>query len=166
MDFQHWNRESEKGFTLIEVMVTIAILGILIATASPGISSLLPNYRLKSATQDLFTNMQSAKMQAIKANSNYTITFDAINDSYNLNGTKNIVLTEYKSGVCYGHPSSSSEIEYTSNSVSFTSRGMTTQNPTTWTYVYLKNNRGRYYRIGTLSTGLVRIQRWNGSSFE
>ena len=73
----------EPGFTLMEIIVVVAIIGILTATAIPGFMVWLPNYKLKSAVQDLFSNMQTAKMEAIRANGNYTMSFStAGNGSY------------------------------------------------------------------------------------
>ncbi|RLB14646.1 MAG: prepilin-type cleavage/methylation domain-containing protein, partial [Deltaproteobacteria bacterium] len=66
----------KNGFTLIEFLVTFVILGILTAIAIPGFARWLPNYRLKSAARDVYSNMQLAKMGAIKANADWAIVFD------------------------------------------------------------------------------------------
>ena len=176
MGHKHYILKRNNGFTLMETMVTIAIIAILIAVSIPGIAIFMPNYRLKAAVQDIFSNMQSAKMEAIKANSDYIITFNdasgTSNDSYTLNGpnnTRTVNLADYKSGVCYGHPSGSPVITYSDNtppnSVIFNRRGMVSQiDSQEW--VYLKNNKDIYYRVGTSTTGVIKIQRWNGSAFE
>ncbi|MBW2615744.1 MAG: GspH/FimT family protein [Deltaproteobacteria bacterium] len=68
------NRES--GFTIMEVIVVIAIIGIMTAIAIPSFSTWLPNYRLRNAARDLYSNFQKAKITAIKNNTNCTVIFE------------------------------------------------------------------------------------------
>ena len=42
-----------KGFTLIELIITITIAGILMATAVPGMGNLIRNHRLSGQANDL-----------------------------------------------------------------------------------------------------------------
>ena len=64
------------GFTLMELMIVIAVIGILVGIAVPGIIGWLPNYRLRAAADDLRSNFQKAKLAAIKGNSTCAITFN------------------------------------------------------------------------------------------
>ncbi len=65
-----------NGFTLIELMVALAIFGILIAVAAPSFTGMMANFRLKQAMQDIYSNFQLAKTTAIKTNSLCTVTFN------------------------------------------------------------------------------------------
>ena len=66
---------SQSGFTLAEAMIAIAVIGILSAIAIPAIMNWLPNMRLQSTARNLLADMQNAKSQAIKTNTNVTLTF-------------------------------------------------------------------------------------------
>ena len=57
------------GFTLLELMTILFILGVLMAIAIPSFSAWLPEYRLKCAVRELYSNMQFARMTSIRASS-------------------------------------------------------------------------------------------------
>ena len=65
-----------KGFTLIEVLIVIGVIGILAAIAIPSYISWLPNYRLKVAARDLYSSAMKAKGEAVKRNQNCALTFN------------------------------------------------------------------------------------------
>jgi len=69
-------KKRELGFTMIELVIAVAIIAIMAAIAIPGFSTWLPNYRLKSAARDLYSNMQLAKIGAVRNNANWAIVFD------------------------------------------------------------------------------------------
>ena len=66
----------KNGFTILELVVIIAILAVLLLIAIPGFSRWLPNYRLRAATRDLFSNFQHAKLTAIKRHRTCAISFN------------------------------------------------------------------------------------------
>ena len=65
-----------KGFTLVELMVVLAIFGILAAIFVPTASSILPGYRLKAAAGDIKSNLLLSKITAIRRNTRCVMVFN------------------------------------------------------------------------------------------
>jgi len=73
---------NQKGITLIELIVVMAIIAIGAALTTPNISGWLPTYRLRSATRDVVSIMRVAQLKAVSNNTSYRVTFNTVNDSY------------------------------------------------------------------------------------
>jgi type IV fimbrial biogenesis protein FimT len=56
--------EINRGFTLVELMVTIAVLAILLTIAAPAFSDLIMNNRLATATNEVQNALGYAKSEA------------------------------------------------------------------------------------------------------
>ena len=54
------------GFTLIEILVTLTIVGILTGISAPPVFGLLANQRIKMATYDFYSALSYARSQAIQ----------------------------------------------------------------------------------------------------
>lgn len=63
----------DKGFTLIEMMVTVAIAAILLTVAVPGFQAFIANNRLSTQANAFVTALQLARSEAIKRNLNVTV---------------------------------------------------------------------------------------------
>ena len=66
---------NQQGFTMIEVLSVIMIMAIMMGIGFPYIIGWLPNHRLRNATRDIYSNMQLARMTAIKKHVCYTAVF-------------------------------------------------------------------------------------------
>ena len=76
--------KGHKGFTLTEMMVVAAIIAIMIIIATPNIITWLPKMRVNSCTSELASEMQLARMSAVRENNNYVISFDEANNTYTI----------------------------------------------------------------------------------
>lgn len=61
------------GFTIIELMTTLVILGILVTIAIPSFNDLIVSTRIKGAASDIYGSLALARSEAIKRNANITI---------------------------------------------------------------------------------------------
>lgn len=59
---------SQKGFTLVELMVTIAVAAILTMLAAPSFNSMIDKYRAKRAADTISAFLVNTKTEAIKRN--------------------------------------------------------------------------------------------------
>ncbi len=69
------NSKRSLGFTLTELMVTLAIVGILASIAMPSFQDQLQAGRVKGAVEVLFGALQNAKMEAVKTNATVQVVF-------------------------------------------------------------------------------------------
>jgi type IV fimbrial biogenesis protein FimT len=61
-------RAKQQGFTLVELMVSIAIAAVLAAMAAPSFSTFVSKGRADSASKQLFSDLNAARVEAIKRN--------------------------------------------------------------------------------------------------
>lgn len=65
-----------RGFTLVELMVTISILGVLALITVPQLTTYLPNLRVNGAAKALASELLLARMRAASTNRLQHVTFD------------------------------------------------------------------------------------------
>ena len=68
-------RMTSSGFTLIELMVTIAVLAIIVSIAAPNISNQLANQRVKSTAATIANALKEAKVESIVRRQNVTVVY-------------------------------------------------------------------------------------------
>ena len=73
-----------KGFTLAELVVSLSILAITLAIAAPSFGNLVKSNRATALVNDLLTDLQLARSEAIKLNQ--TVTLCKSSDKLGCNG--------------------------------------------------------------------------------
>ena len=72
---------STVGFSLIELMVVVAIMAIMTAVAMPAISRYFRNYKIRNAVQAVGGEITAARNKAIMKNVNHGVVFLIENDA-------------------------------------------------------------------------------------
>jgi Tfp pilus assembly protein FimT len=149
---------NRSGFTLMQLVLVMVLLAIVTAAGGPNFLSWLPKYRLKSAARDLYSNLQLAKMSAVRANKKCRVQYFKNPDRYAIDLlNKNIRLSDYGSGIRFQGPNGQTVAVPV---ITFNSRGTSNSG-----YAYLTNSgKTAYYRVGPLTSGAVKLQRWSGGT--
>jgi len=157
-----------SGFSLVELMIATAILGAIVTVGIPSFQSWSRNYQLKSASNDLYSHMQMAKIGAVKGNISWSVNFNQNGISgYNIkDGTGKIIKTvdfgtKYNKEIIFKSPISSAE--YDSATLIFNPNGTSNLG-----FAYISNKeRSGYYRVGlSFSNGSITLQKWEGSEWK
>ena len=67
--------KKQSGFTLIELIIIIAIMSILAGIAIPNFLSYMPKHRLNGAVRQVMGDLMWARMQAVKENNRFRVFF-------------------------------------------------------------------------------------------
>ena len=71
-------KSSVGGFTIIEIMIVIAIIGIMAGIAAPNFMDYLKSQRLSGATIQVYGDLMNARQQAVTENKKIIVEF--VND--------------------------------------------------------------------------------------
>jgi type IV fimbrial biogenesis protein FimT len=90
---------TSSGFTLIELMVTIAVLAIIVSIAAPNISTQLANQRVKSTAATLANALKEAKVESVIRRQPLLLSFNnsnkIINVQYIVSGQVKTTIASY-----------------------------------------------------------------------
>ncbi|MFZ0613402.1 MAG: GspH/FimT family pseudopilin [Desulfobacterales bacterium] len=154
---------NNSGFTLIELAVVIAIVGILAGIAVPNFVGWLPKYRLNSSADDIQSLVQNARLRAVKENAHVAVLFDPDNDGqlgdylafvdansdWNLDAGEVVVMRgEVSSGIRI------TGTGYANDRFSFNSRGLCLEGSGS---ISLRNSKGKTKTVAIEMTGSSRI---------
>lgn len=70
-------RRTARGMTLVELLVVVAIVGILVGIAFWNLTDVVPGWRLRTASSDVATRLALVRARAISKNRQYIVEFQA-----------------------------------------------------------------------------------------
>ncbi len=182
--------QRHRGFTLTEVLVVLAIIGILMGLSAMALSTYLPFSNLKRAARTIVSLCQEARSEAIKRNTRVAVVFNPANRTcsvYTEDGPDNnwateqdnelfrrFSLNELRGNIDFGHGLATkniSNVPFSANSSNlppgnrfvFNSRGGISGSLGT---VYLQDGNGESMAITvrTLSGSLI-VRQWRGTQW-
>ena len=62
------NHSTQRGFSLIEIAVSLAVMGILLASAMPSIGAWMGNTRIRNTAESINEGLQKARTEAVRRN--------------------------------------------------------------------------------------------------
>jgi type IV fimbrial biogenesis protein FimT len=152
---------NNKGFTLTELTVTLAVLGIISAISVPSYLSWLPRYRLQTSVRQIYDDMNMARSRAVKNNTVAVTIFDISNDTYTvfLDTSENWALDAGETILSNGTLENDVDITgstFTNNTYGFNSRGMI-KTPAVPGDVRLTNSSGLFLGVRVTTSGCIEI---------
>lgn len=76
---RHW---ASRGLSLMEITVTVAIVGIVAMVTIPALMQLMPQYRIRSAASETAANIRMIRQQAMAQRTPWRIDFDLAQNRY------------------------------------------------------------------------------------
>jgi prepilin-type N-terminal cleavage/methylation domain-containing protein len=170
-------RKKNSGFTLVELMVVIAIIGIVALIAAPNFARIQRQARLRSACQRTAQHLKQIRERAISTNSTYQIIFpdpynyrlvrpDGSTQDFRLSGTTGGNVKFGGVGVVGQPPEASmaapgnNGIDFPGNILEIYSRGGATSG-----VMYMTDNKDNYAvginRLGRITTYIFSNGNWN-----
>lgn len=61
-------RTPQRGFTIVEIMISLVVLGVLIGLGAPGFVEWLQNQQIRAAAEATFNGLQVARGEAVRRN--------------------------------------------------------------------------------------------------
>lgn len=116
----------DRGFTLIELMLVIAIAGVLMAVAIPSFSTFMETSRLRSASSGLYEALIIARSEAIKRGTSVAVSPAASGWTGGWNvksGTTTLREWQPETGVTFGELNSSGVLDTVGGAITYGSNG-------------------------------------------
>jgi prepilin-type N-terminal cleavage/methylation domain-containing protein len=143
-------QKADYGYTLIEVVMVIALLGLLYTMVAPNFKNTLVKYKLQVAAQELAQNIRLAQQKTIAEGVSYKIVFNLDKmDNYQLLYGRRGKLIKLPSGVFFDW-TTYADVDKT---LVFNPSGAPNRGGT----IAIKSGNNKLYVIVSVATGRVRI---------
>lgn len=133
----------EGGFSLIELSVVLAVMGIAAAIALPRWSSLLPTYALNNSLRQVQSELHHIKMRAAAENVSYQLAYQQGAAAYTIQRDAKAIVSR---------PLADGTTITKDGTIAFSPRGTASANR-----VRLRNSAGACKQIVVSATGRVRV---------
>jgi prepilin-type N-terminal cleavage/methylation domain-containing protein len=136
-------RVTGKGYSMIELIAVMAVMGIVAAIALPNWHRLLPNYALNNSTRQVQSELHSIKMRAAAENIGFQFTYAQGASGYTIQRDSKALVSK---------PLAEGTTITEDGRILFSPRGTASGNR-----VRLRNANGMCRQVVVSSTGRVRI---------
>ncbi len=144
------------GFTVIELIVTVAILGIVLAIAIPSLQRYAVNGNLRTAARDFMGTFSLYKESSMAENRNYTITLNQGSNQYRVQAAAAAPLPAVDvTRTPADHKATMQSITGGGTVITFSPRGTLTIPPSG---LVLRNSRGSIADINWNVAGRISVQ--------
>ena len=133
----------DKGFSMIELIVVLAVMGIVAAIAAPNWNALLPNYALNNSTRQVQSELHNIKMRAAAENIGFQFAYMQGASGYTIQRDSKTLVTK---------PLAEGTTITKEGTIVFSPRGTASGNR-----VRLRNANGICRQVVVSQTGRVRI---------
>lgn len=102
-----------SGFSLIELLIGLAVLGILVMVGLPNLTTWIQNTQIRTAAEGIQAGLQFARAEALRRNSSvgfYLVNSLAASCALSTSGTNYVVSTSSPAGSCNTAPSDAGPI--------------------------------------------------------
>ncbi len=135
--------KAKSGYSLIELIVTLAVGAILVSIALPSWNKLLPSYQLDGSARQVYSELHSIKMRAVAENVGFQFAYSDGAASYSIKRDSSLVVTK---------PLPEGVIITNAGAVSFSPRGTASANR-----IRLRSSDGTCKQVVVSPTGRIRI---------
>ena len=139
------SKKNSFGLTIMELIITMTLLAILIAVASPLLAQFSSGYKIRGAAREVATDLQFARLLAVKENNTYQVIFNS--NSYQVVRADNFIAKGRDFSIDYP------EITLSNATVVFNSRGNVTSGAGTITVSHPMGTKN----VTVSSTGRVKL---------